>query len=181
MGRHTGYHAGDGRLSQNRQFPVRQHPRVHPAQGGKAQKALLVAGNDKADLIQVGIQEQPGRILLSAAAHSHYAAHLVNLHLVHDRPQQLCRGLCHGALKPAGCANGAQTGQCLFVIQGVPPYSWLTSSLNFLPRSIKFLKWSKAAQAGDSTTTSPALALSRASPTAAARSSAITISMPLFG
>ena len=101
--------------------------------------------------------------------------------IVHDRPQQLCRGLCHGALKPAGCANGAQTGQCLFVIQGVPPYSWLTSSLNFLPRSIKFLKWSKAAQAGDNTTTSPALALSRASPTAAARSSAITISMPLFG
>ena len=52
----------------------------------------------------------------------------------------------------------------------------LTMDLKNLPRSAKFLNWSKAAQAGDSVTTSPGQARSRAASTAAVKGVTSSIS-----
>ena len=57
--------------------------------------------------------------------------------------------------------------------------SSMTMDLKYLPRSAKFLKRSKAAQAGENSTISPALAASAAALTACLKSSIILTSSPL--
>ena len=117
MGGHTGHHPQPGGLGEDGQLPVGQHPGVHPAQGGEAEIALLVAGDEKADLVQVGVQQQPGGVLLPAPAQAHHAAHAVHPHLVHQGTQQLRRRLGHRAFKAAGPRQGAQVFQYFFVVQ----------------------------------------------------------------
>ena len=73
---------------------------------GEAEKTVLMAGDDKADLVQVGIQEQFPGPLFSAAAHAHHIAHLVNPRLVHQRAEQLQGRTGGGGLKAAGGGNG---------------------------------------------------------------------------
>lgn len=99
------------------QLPVGQHPGVHAPQGGEAEIAVLVPGDEKADLVQVGVQQQPGGVLLPAPAQAHHAAHAVHPHLVHQGTQQLRRRLGHRAFKAAGPRQGAQVFQYFFVVQ----------------------------------------------------------------
>ena len=106
VGGQTGHHPVGGRIGEDGQLPVGEHPGVHPAQRGEAEKAVLVAGHDKADLVQVGVQEQFPGPLFSAAAHAHHIAHLVNPRLVHQRAEQLQGRLGGGGLKAAGGGNG---------------------------------------------------------------------------
>ena len=107
VGGQTGHHPVSGGIGEDGQLPVGEHPGVHPAQRGEAEKAVLVAGHDKADLVQVGVQEQFPGPLLSAAADPHHAAHFVNPRLVHQGAEQLQGRLGGGSLKAAGGGDGA--------------------------------------------------------------------------
>lgn len=108
MGGQAGHHPMDGRVGEDHHLPVREHPGVHAPQGGEAEKALVMAGDDKADFVQVGVQQQLVGVLPSAPAHPHNAAQPGGIHLVHQRPEQLLRRLGHLLLKAAGPGQGAQ-------------------------------------------------------------------------
>ena len=120
MGWHTGHYSQARGLGKDGQLPVREHPGVHPAQGGDAQKAILMASDNKTNLVQVGVQQQPGGVLLPAAAQSHHAAHPVHFGLVGQGAQQLRSLPGHRSLKAAGPGQGTQAAQYSFVIQGYP-------------------------------------------------------------
>ena len=107
VGRQTGHHPVGGGIGENGQLPVGEHPGVHSAQRGEAEKTVLMAGDDKADLVQVGVQEQFPGPLFSAAADPHHAAHLVDPRLVHQGAEQLQGRLGGGSLKAAGGGDGA--------------------------------------------------------------------------
>ena len=77
----------------------------------------VIVPEEKADLVQVGVQQQPGGVLLPAPAQAHHAAHAVHPHLVHQGTQQLRRRLGHRAFKAAGPRQGAQVFQYFFVVQ----------------------------------------------------------------
>ena len=98
----------DGRVGEDDHLPVREHPGVHPAQGGKAEKALVMAGDDKADFIQVGVQQQPWGVLPPAPAHPYHAAQPGGMHLVHQGAEQLRRRPGHVCFKAAGPVQSAQ-------------------------------------------------------------------------
>lgn len=60
-----------------------------PAQWGEAEEALLMPGDEKADLVQVGVQQHLFGPLPAAAPHPHHAAHTVQKCLVHQGAEQL--------------------------------------------------------------------------------------------
>ena len=182
--RQTGHHAKPGRIGEDGELPVGEHPGVNAPQRGKAEVTLLLPGDDKTDLVQVGVQQDLFGPRLAAGPQAHHIAHAVQIGLPHQGAQHIQRHTGHRPLKPAGAGGGGETVDSGKIVQrSLPPwqlpYSSWTSFLNTWPRSIKFLKWSKAAQAGDSTTTSPGFAAWRAAATAAARSSVSARIMPL--
>ena len=107
VGGQTGHHPIGGGIGENGQLPVGEHPGVHPSQRGEAEKAVLMAGDNKADLVQVGVQKQFSGPLLSAAAHAHHIAHFVDPRLVHQGVEQLQGRLGGGGLKAAGGGDEA--------------------------------------------------------------------------
>ena len=91
MGRHSRHDAQDGALfGQNHQFAAQQHPLVHAAHGGKAQKALPGdLCHQKADLVDVGIQQQGFRPGDAAVLPAQHIAEVVDVHPVKIRLHHL--------------------------------------------------------------------------------------------
>ena len=119
----TGHDAPPGRVGQHHQLPAGQHPGIHAADAAEAQEAVLHASDQQADLIQMGVQQEPGRSLLPASAHPQHIAHAVHGHLVHQRPEQLRRYRCRRGFKAGGRGAGAQPLQGLSHIQiGFTPF-----------------------------------------------------------
>ena len=117
MGRQAGHHAQHGGVGEYGELPVGQHPGVHPADGAEAEEALLDAGDDEADLIQMGVQQQPGGAGAAAQPHPHRIAEPVHVGLIQEGPHQVGGLHGHRPLKAGGSGHGAQAAQDFSRIQ----------------------------------------------------------------
>ena len=96
MGRLGGYYTKAGRLSHQRQLTAGQHPHIHAAQRRKPQEAVFMTRDDKADLIQMRVQQYQFGVFLSAAADAHHIVQSVPAEFIHQRTEHLLRqiGYC---------------------------------------------------------------------------------------